>query len=270
MTSSALGCGVELGRGAEAVVYLRRCGKVAMKLFHKPSSVYSELSFMEMHLHHERIVRVLAQDVEAGWLAMECIKGISLADVIQRNGQMGEKRVVSILADVLDGLTVFHAHNMPHRDMKPSNVMQEWQSGRCKIIDWIGQAAEEHSLALGKPVGSPLFMAPEVTRPPHRHCLASDSWALGCTVVNLASGRLPWAEADFHGRTNEWMAMWRTAHGDFPPHDTSGWTCELRHFMSLCFETEPRNRALAVELRAQPVFVYSGRDSCSQASVSRC
>jgi len=267
MTSSALECGVELGRGSEAVVYLRRCGEVAMKLFRKPSRACSELSFIEMNLDHARIVRVLAQDVKAGWLAMECIKGYSLAEVIQRNGQLGEKHLVSILADVLDGLTVFHAHNMPHRDLKPSNVMQEWASGRCKIIDWIGQAAEEHSVALGKPVGSPLFMAPEVTRPPHRHCLASDSWALGCTVVNLASGRLPWAEADFYGHTNELMAMWRTAHGDFPPHDASTWTWELRQFMSLCFESDPQNRALAVELRAQPVFVYSGHDSCSQASV---
>jgi serine/threonine protein kinase len=87
------------------------------------------------------------------------------------------------VSDVVAGLAALHAHGSPHRDLKPSNVMQQRSTQRCKLIDWIGRAAEDASLARSKPVGTPVFMAPEVAGAPHRHGLASDSWALGCTVL---------------------------------------------------------------------------------------
>ena len=124
----------------------------------------------------------------------------------------------------------------------------------CKLINWIGHAAEDASLAHGKSVGTPVFMVTEVAGAPHRHGLASDTWALGCTVLNLASGRLPWADADAHGRTNEFMAMWRAAHGQAPPRDESAWSPELRAFVARSFEPDPARRALARELRQDPLL----------------
>jgi serine/threonine protein kinase len=270
MTFSEHNLGVELGRGAEAVVYALRGGTVALKIFRKPSAASAALSHAERHLRHANVVRLIAHDSAAGWLAMDCIRGSSLSEVILRGGALEEKSLVPVLADVLDGLTAFHRHGMPHRDIKPSNVMQDWHSRRCILIDWIGQAAEDHNLTRGKPVGTPVFMAPEVARTPHRHCVKSDSWAIGCTVVNLTSGRLPWAEADAHGRTNDLMAMWHSAHGNAPPHDKSAWTPELQRFVARCFEADPTHRATAMELRAEPLFVYSGQHSCLLDCASRC
>ena len=244
--------GAELGRGAHAVVYALRGGKIAVKVFRR--QLQHELGLLECSLTHAHVVQVLGHNEEAGWLAMEYVDGSSLAAIIERQGKLSDKQVIFVLRDVVDGLTALHAHGCPHRDLKPSNVLQDRISGRCKLVDWIAQAAEDASLRQGKPVGTPVFMAPEVAGRPHKHSFASDSWALGCTVINLATGQLPWAEADAHGRTNEFMAMWRTAHGQAPPHDTSSWPKDLQLFVGRCFEPEPSKRAPARELRQDPLL----------------
>ena len=256
----------ELGRGADAVVYALLGGKVAIKVFRQQNSPGAVLREVERHVAHVHVVRVFAHNPSAGWLAMECVDGCSLAQVLERDGSLKGLCLIRAVFDVLEGIIAFHAHGIPHRDVKPSNVMQERRSGLCKLVDWIGQAAEDASLELGKPVGTPVFMAPEVARTPHRHCLASDLWALGCTVVNLASGRLPWADCDAHGRTNEFMAMWRTAHGQAPPHDSSAWLPELRHFVSMCFEPDPLIRTQARQLRKELLLVFDGDLKCLPAS----
>ena len=253
--------GVELGRGAHAVVYsVRGCdgSMIAVKQFRRRATEHArgeeEFVFAHRCLAHAHVVRVLALDAAEGWLAMELVDGCSLAEVMDNSGALREEHIVYAVTDVLAGLTAFHEHGVPHRDVKPGNVMQDRRSGRCKLVDWIGQAAEDESLRQGKPVGTPVFMAPEVAGRPHRHGIASDTWALGCMVVNLASGRLPWAEADTLGRTNEFMAMWRAAQGHAPPHNGAGWSAELRAFVARCFEPDPARRAHAHELRQDPLL----------------
>lgn len=246
--------GAELGRGAHAVVYALSCGKVAIKLSRARAGLRAELALAERTVAHAHVVEVLAQNAAEGWLTMELVDGWSLARVLECEGALRGQKLVLAVRDVVAGLAALHAHGAPHRDLKPGNVLQERASQRCKLVDWIGRAEEEASLAQGKPVGTPVFMAPEVAGRPHRHGLASDSWALGCTVLNLASGRLPWADADAHGRTNEFMAMWRTAHGHAPPRDETGWPAELRRFVARCFEPDAAVRAQARELLREPLL----------------
>jgi serine/threonine protein kinase len=119
----------------------------------------------------------------------------------------------------------------------------------CTHTDWIGNYAEYKSLQQGKPVGTPVFMAPEVAGMPHRHLIVSDTWSLGCTIINMASGRLPWADADAHGRTNEFMAMWQTSQGIAPPYDASALNPEISAFLTVCFEPDPCRRLSAHKLR---------------------
>lgn len=259
----------KLGQGAEAVVYALKGGNVALKVFKRQDTLLEALTEVERHVSHVHVVRVLGLNSAAGWLAMECVDGCSLEKVLERDGSLQGLRLAKAVSDVLQGIMAFHAHGIPHRDVKPGNVMQERRSGLCKLVDWIGQAAEDASVALGKPVGTPVFMAPEVAKMPHRHCLASDIWSLGCTIVNLSSGRLPWANADSHGRTNEFMAMWRTAHGHAPPHDASGWSPRLKDFVSLCFEPDPALRTNSQELHKKLLLVFDNYSECLQASVSR-
>ena len=242
-----------LGNGAEAVVFMTDRGTVVKRFRNaaaksKPAA-HAEITFAINSLKHPHLVRVLEFDVATGCLSMELVNGGSLADVLQREGALTEKRITRVVIDIVAGLCGLHRQNLLHRDVKPGNVMQDLRSGACKLTDWIGNCAETESLMLGKPIGTPVFMAPEVAGKPHKHQFVSDTWSLGCTVINMASGRLPWADTDALGRTNEFMAMWLTSKGKAPPYNSSGWSPALAAFVALCFEPDPRRRACAQELR---------------------
>lgn len=245
---------ISCGHGTHAVVFRARDGGTAIKRFRRGAQSTSPRAQAELELARSfaahNLVRVLAANVAEGWLEMEFVDGGSLAELVAREGALGERLIARAVGDVLAGLAVLHEYGVLHRDVKPANVMLDSRSGACKLIDWIGGEAEELSLSVhGKPVGTPLFMAPEVAGRPHRHVEQSDTWALGCTVVNLASGRLPWEAADARGRTNEFMAMWKAAHGVAPPHEPAEWSPALAAFVARCFEPDPARRARARDLR---------------------
>lgn len=255
-----MGATMLLGVGAEGIVY--RSGITAVKQFRHGSmsdvtstEVQAEFLFARQWLIHPNIVRVLELDVGGGCLTMEFVDGGSLADVLNREGALGEGRVMQVLAGIIDGLCCMHEHYVLHRDVKPGNVLIDLRTGASKLTDWIGLGAETASLLLGKPVGTPVFMAPEVAGKPHKHKVVSDTWSLGCTVVNMASGHLPWADTDALGRTNEFMAMWLTAQGKAPPYNASLWSPALAAFVDLCFEPDPCRRACAHDLR-QDALMY--------------
>jgi mitogen-activated protein kinase kinase kinase len=243
-----------LGSGAQSVVY--RFGHVAEKKF-RPSAVgvctstdaLAEFEFAHKHLVHPNVIRLLALDVSGGRLLMEFVAGCSLDMVLQTKGALEEETVLVKTQDIISGLCCLHKNGIIHRDVKPANVIMNSITGVCKVTDWIGLSAENTSLGFGKPVGTPVFMAPEVAGMPHRHCMSSDTWSLGCTIVNMMSGRLPWADTDCHGRTNEFMVMWRVANGEAPPYDL--YSPRIASLLMLCFEPDKNKRLLLQDIRSR-------------------
>jgi mitogen-activated protein kinase kinase kinase len=93
--------------------------------------------------------------------------------------------------------------------------------------------------------GTPMYMSPEVIRGTNlgRHG-AVDIWSLGCVVLEMATGRRPWANMD-----NEWAIMYHIAQGDPPQLPTTDLLSEAGiDFLKRCFERDPSQRASAVEL----------------------
>jgi mitogen-activated protein kinase kinase kinase len=93
--------------------------------------------------------------------------------------------------------------------------------------------------------GTPMYMSPEVIRggSTGRHG-AVDVWSLGCVILEMATGRRPWASMD-----NEWAIMYHIAQGDPPQLPTSDQLSGIGiDFLKKCFERDPAKRASAVEL----------------------
>ncbi|KAF3774048.1 Dual specificity protein kinase [Nymphaea thermarum] len=101
-----------------------------------------------------------------------------------------------------------------------------------------GVAAEAGGLA-----GTPLFNAPEVARG-QRQGSAADVWALGCTVVEMATGRPPWA-GDV---TDPVSALYRIGYTDAVPEMPENLSEEGRDFLGRCFCRNPSERSTAEEL----------------------
>lgn len=88
-------------------------------------------------------------------------------------------------------------------------------------------------------------MSPEVIKGSNEGRLGSiDVWSLGCVILEMSTGRRPWASLD-----NEWAIMYNIAQGN-PPQLPSReqLSQEGIDFLKRCFERDPKKRASAAEL----------------------
>jgi mitogen-activated protein kinase kinase kinase len=90
-----------------------------------------------------------------------------------------------------------------------------------------------------------MYMSPEVIRGGHsgRHG-AVDIWSLGCVILEMATGRRPWASLD-----NEWAIMYNIAQGNPPQLPSKDQLSDQgMDFLNKSFERDPSKRASATEL----------------------
>uniref|UniRef100_A0A0E0EVI5 Protein kinase domain-containing protein n=1 Tax=Oryza meridionalis TaxID=40149 RepID=A0A0E0EVI5_9ORYZ len=180
-------------------------------------------------------------------LFLEYAPGGSLADVVARNGDhLDESAVRAYAADVLRGLDYLHGKLVVHGDVKGSNVLVG-ADGRAKLADF-GCARVAMPGGSKQPVlgGTPAFMAPEVARGEEQGP-AADVWALGCTVVEMATGRAPWSDMD-----NVLAALQKIGYTDAVP-DLPPWLSpEAKDFLRRCLQRRAGDRPTAAQLLQHP------------------
>jgi serine/threonine protein kinase len=184
-------------------------------------------------------------------LFLEFAPGGSVADVAERcGGRLEECAIRAYAADVARGLAYLHGRSLVHGDVKSRNIVIG-ADGRAKIADFgCARAAGSAGPIIG---GTPAFMAPEVARGEEQG-LAADVWALGCTVVEMATGRAPWSDAD----DNVLAAMRRIGYTDAVPEVPACLSAEAKHFLSLCFARDARDRCTAAQLLEHPFLASAG------------
>ncbi|KAF7023305.1 hypothetical protein CFC21_035854 [Triticum aestivum] len=183
-------------------------------------------------------------------LFLEFAPGGSVADVAARSGGRLEERAVrAYAADVARGLAYLHGRSLVHGDVKARNVVVG-ADGRAKIADFGCARAVGSS---DRPVGgTPAFMAPEVARGEEQGP-AADVWALGCTVVEMATGRAPWSDMD-----DVLAAMHRIGYTDAVPEVPAWLSAEAKRFLAMCFARDARDRCTAAQLLEHPFLASAG------------
>lgn len=93
--------------------------------------------------------------------------------------------------------------------------------------------------------GTPMYMSPEVIKGQNEgRPGAIDIWSLGCVILEMCTGRRPWASLD-----NEWAIMYNIAQGNPPQLPSKDQlSSEGMDFLKRCFERDPKRRASAAEL----------------------
>jgi formylglycine-generating enzyme required for sulfatase activity/tRNA A-37 threonylcarbamoyl transferase component Bud32 len=194
-----------LGAGGFAVVYLVRDLNLKRKLAVKvlsPDLITSRTVLERFRreaetvaqLSHPHIVPLhfIGQKDDLLYLAMECIEGGSLADLIEKQGKLPVDEVARILREVASALDHAHRRGVVHRDIKPHNVLLEAETGRTLVTDFgIARTAEGGSLtASGMMVGTPAYLSPEqVTGNTADH--RADLYALGVMGYEMLTGQPP-------------------------------------------------------------------------------
>lgn len=90
-------------------------------------------------------------------IVMELVNGVSLHQVIERQGTIGPEAACTVLKDALLGLAAAHTLGIVHRDYKPENMLVD-QAGNTKLVDF-GVAVRWGKQAPA--AGTPLYLAPE-------------------------------------------------------------------------------------------------------------
>lgn len=231
-------------------------------------SIKEEMSVLEM-LNHPNIVQYYGVEVHRDRvnIFMEYCEGGSLASLLE-HGRIEDEMVTQVYTlELLEGLAYLHESGIVHRDIKPENILLDFNgivkyvdfgaarkiskkgTKRAKMPGMDSELAEDKipdSTGLNDLIGTPMYMAPEsITGSKNKGHLGSDDiWSLGCVVLEMITGRRPWANLD-----NEWAIMYHVAAGHIPqlpaPDEVS---MSGRRFLRRCLVQEPKKRSTAVEL----------------------
>ncbi|XP_004972118.1 mitogen-activated protein kinase kinase kinase 18 [Setaria italica] len=250
-----------LGRGASGAVVSLAADGASGELFavksaaaaHAAAALRRERGVLA-GLSSPHVVRCVggAEGADGSYqLFLEYAPGGSLADEVARNGgSLGERAVRAYAADVARGLAYLHARSVVHGDVKARNVVIG-ADGRAKLADFGSARAPGSARAIG---GTPAFMAPEVARGEEQGP-AADVWALGCTVIEMATGRAPWSDMD-----DVLAALHRIGYTDAVPEVPSWLSAEAKDFLACCFARDAADRWTAAELLEHPFVAFAGAD----------
>jgi len=147
-------------------------------------------------LKHPYIVRYHESFVENGTLAivMDYAEGGDLAKRIkchrEKRELFAEGQVMRWFTQIALGLKYLHNRHILHRDLKPQNIFLTKQDD-LRLGDFgISKVLGSSSLKEETTMGTPYYFSPEICRE-KLYSFASDIWALGCILYELAALHVP-------------------------------------------------------------------------------
>ncbi len=206
----------ELGRGGMAVVYAATEVALDRKVALKKMRDEIKLDIRERkrfikearttaNLRHRHIVSIYTIIEEPDiYMVFELIEGKTLEDYLCKYEKLPAKHTMAVGEKILSALSYAHSKGVIHRDLKPSNVMVTAE-GQVKVMDFgIARAAKDGMTRVtGTPeiCGTLAYMAPEQEM--GRAVEASDLFAFGVTMYEMATGELPFRGPNFLAQKEE-------------------------------------------------------------------
>ncbi|CAB4056133.1 MAP3K4 [Lepeophtheirus salmonis] len=269
--------GVKIGQGSFGKVYTainNETGDImAMKEIplqpnnHKIlMEIDDELRIFE-NIRHKHIINHYGVEIHRGEMLifMEYCPEGTLEDLVtSTESGLVESSVRRYARQLLEAVTVLHENQIVHRDIKGANIFLTDEMQNIKLGDFgcaVKIKAQKTVVGeLKEFVGTQAFMAPEVftSNMKDGHGRAADIWSIGCVVVEMATGNIPW-----HELASDYQILYKVGMGGSPspPEHMSH---EGKNFLTLCFKHNPKARATAEDLLIHPFLkVYEEDENLS-------
>ncbi|KAL3638774.1 hypothetical protein CASFOL_016681 [Castilleja foliolosa] len=209
---------------------------------------------------HENIVQYYGTkklDESKLYIFLELVTKGSLLSLYQKY-TLRDSQVWSYTRQILHGLKYLHDRNVVHRDIKCANILVD-TNGLVKLADFgLAKATKLNDVKSCK--GTAFWMAPEVVRS-LGYGLPADIWSLGCTVLEMLTGRFPYSNVECMA------ALYKIGRGERPaiPESISN---DARDFILKCLQVDPSLRPTAAELLDHPFVVRPLPSSSSSGFTS--
>lgn len=227
-------------------------------------NLQQEMTALEM-VSHPNIVQYYGAELhrDCVYIFMEYCPH-SLANLLEV-GRIEDDLIIQYYSlQMLEGLAYLHQSGIVHRDIKPENILiKDWyikivDFGAAKIIvDKCVTAVQTKRDVVN---GTPMYMAPEVIKNDKSANLSSvDIWSLGCVILKMATGYLPWGNID-----NVFSIMYYIGSHKCPEiPDNCMVSPECRAILERTLQYKPQKRPTAMELLRNTWF-DSAREALKQ------
>lgn len=194
---------------------------------------------------HDNIVQYYGTEMDESKLHIfiELVTKGSLRSLYQRY-TLRDSQVAAYTRQILHGLKYLHDQNVVHRDIKCANILVH-ASGSVKLADFgLAKATKLNDVKSCK--GTAFWMAPEVVRGKNKgYGLPADIWSLGCTVLEMLTGQIPYSNLE------PMQALFRIGKGEPPPIPDS-LSRDAKDFIMQCLQVNPDDRSTAAQLLNHP------------------
>jgi Protein kinase domain len=142
---------------------------------------------------HPNVIRIhdISESEGLHFVSMEYFSGLTLRELIHRNGACSLNQGAQIALQICDGLEGAHRQGVIHRDLKSQNIIVN-DTGALKIIDF-GLAFCAHMegmTATGLVLGTPEYMSPEQVTGKKADERA-DIYSFGIILYEIFTGKVP-------------------------------------------------------------------------------
>lgn len=157
-------------------------------------SFLNEARLLARFKHHNiaAVLRYFEMNGTA-YMVMAYEEGVTLRAWTQLSaGTVSEDELEAILLPICSGLALLHSEGLIHRDIKPDNIIVRPDGSPC-LIDF-GSAVRYTRLSPNDHIdviATPHYAPPEQFDPAGRQGPWTDIYALGVTLYELMTGRLP-------------------------------------------------------------------------------